>query len=214
MSGRWFRSLSLGVAQHHMHEVPQATFASLASLRSSQIECAALAIPSPRPRTAVWGHASYAAPAQLWLYAPQRALSRAANATFKAAVDLEPPAATTGSTPAKPAPRKRGRKKKAEQEVQPAVSSNEEAPVLPVVDLAASVPQGGEWGSVKRWVVFSDLHVSHKTVDVACQVLRRVREEAVARDAGVLFLGKYHSNELFRLQTLMCIAFPSSVRIA
>ena len=38
-------------------------------------------------------------------------------------------------------------------------------------------------------LVFSDLHVSLKTLDTCCQVLRRVREEAAARDAGILFLG-------------------------
>lgn len=38
-------------------------------------------------------------------------------------------------------------------------------------------------------LVFSDLHVSPKTLDTCCQVLRRVREEAAAREAGILFLG-------------------------
>ncbi|KAK9914871.1 hypothetical protein WJX75_001641 [Coccomyxa subellipsoidea] len=66
-----------------------------------------------------------------------------------------------------------------------------DASALPSVNLAAAIPQGGEWDNVKRWVVFSDLHVSHKTVDIACQVLRRVRKEAEARDAGVLFLGDF-----------------------
>ena len=57
------------------------------------------------------------------------------------------------------------------------------------MDLAANVPQGEHWASVERWVVFSDLHVSLKTVDVACRVLRLVKEAAIARNAGVLFLG-------------------------
>lgn len=38
--------------------------------------------------------------------------------------------------------------------------------------------------------MFSDLHVSHKTLDTAVAVLRRVHEEARSRGAGVLFLGE------------------------
>ena len=45
------------------------------------------------------------------------------------------------------------------------------------------------WTSVREWVVFSDLHVSAKTVGVALEVLRTVHAEAVRRDAGILFLG-------------------------
>ena len=40
-------------------------------------------------------------------------------------------------------------------------------------------------------LVFSDLHVSTKTVDTCCRVLQCVREEAAARDAGIIFLGAY-----------------------
>ena len=58
------------------------------------------------------------------------------------------------------------------------------------IDLHADAPAGTHWQGIQSWVVFSDLHVSLKTADVACQVLRRVREEAEARNAGVLFLGK------------------------
>jgi hypothetical protein len=43
--------------------------------------------------------------------------------------------------------------------------------------------------SVQAWVVFSDLHVSSKTLDASVEVLRRVHEEARRRQAGVLFLG-------------------------
>lgn len=39
-------------------------------------------------------------------------------------------------------------------------------------------------------VVFSDLHVSKKNVDVCMEVLHTVHREAVRRDAGILFLGK------------------------
>jgi len=43
---------------------------------------------------------------------------------------------------------------------------------------------------VKAWVVFSDLHVSTKTLGSCVEVLRRVHEEARRRQAGVLFLGE------------------------
>ena len=46
-----------------------------------------------------------------------------------------------------------------------------------------------EWPSVCKWVVFSDLHVSPKTLDVCLEVLREVRNAARLRGAGVLFLG-------------------------
>jgi len=46
-----------------------------------------------------------------------------------------------------------------------------------------------EWPSDCKWVVFSDLHVSPKTLDVCLEVLREVRDAARLRGAGVLFLG-------------------------
>lgn len=39
--------------------------------------------------------------------------------------------------------------------------------------------------------MFSDLHVSKKNVDVCMEVLHTVHREAVRRDAGILFLGKF-----------------------
>ena len=57
-------------------------------------------------------------------------------------------------------------------------------------DLHANAPDGAHWQRVESWVVFSDLHVGLRTIDVACQVLQRVREEAAARNAGILFLGR------------------------
>ena len=60
----------------------------------------------------------------------------------------------------------------------------------PCIDLHANVPKGTHWHGVESWVAFSDLHVGLRTVDVACQVLRRVKEEAAARNAGILFLGR------------------------
>jgi hypothetical protein len=52
------------------------------------------------------------------------------------------------------------------------------APNMPGLDAASS------------WVVFSDLHVSNKTMQSALEVLRRVHEEAASRQAGILFLGE------------------------
>jgi len=46
-----------------------------------------------------------------------------------------------------------------------------------------------EWPSVCKWVVFSDLHVSPKTLDVCLNVLREVRNAARLRGAGIFFLG-------------------------
>ena len=42
-----------------------------------------------------------------------------------------------------------------------------------------------------RWVLFSDLHVTPRTLPICLDVLRRVRDEAAARSAGVLFLGDF-----------------------
>jgi len=42
-----------------------------------------------------------------------------------------------------------------------------------------------------RWIVFSDLHVSKRTMKTCVEVLQRVRAEALARDAGVVFLGDF-----------------------
>lgn len=92
----------------------------------------------------------------------------------------------------KPA-KKRGRRKKAEAAAPESFSAEslpQQSDSQLEIDLQLNVPQGAHWDSIKTWVVFSDLHVSFKTAEVACQVLRRVREEAHSRNAGVLFLGK------------------------
>lgn len=44
--------------------------------------------------------------------------------------------------------------------------------------------------NIRDWIVFSDLHVSSKTLDVCLEVLRQVRDIACARQAGIIFLGK------------------------
>ena len=75
-------------------------------------------------------------------------------------------------------------------------ASGQQLSAQPQIDLHADVPVGTHWQGVQSWVVFSDLHVSLKTADVACQVLRRVRKEAEARNAGILFLGKLSPQSL------------------
>lgn len=92
--------------------------------------------------------------------------------------------------------KKRGRKKKAVPDTEPHVdvTAPSQQSVQPQINLHANIPQGAQWQRVDSWVVFSDLHVSLKTADVACQVLRRVREEAQARKAGILFLGETQSD--------------------
>ena len=67
-------------------------------------------------------------------------------------------------------------------------------------DLFHNAPPAGPWDHVKRWVVFSDLHVSTKSLRVCIQVLQRVRQEALERGAGVLFLGTCQLR-------LMCVLF-------
>ena len=56
--------------------------------------------------------------------------------------------------------------------------------------VAHLLPQGKRWENVERWVMFSDLHVSVKTLKTCLDVLRKVKQEATKRKAGVLFLGK------------------------
>ena len=44
---------------------------------------------------------------------------------------------------------------------------------------------------MKDWVVFSDLHVSEKSVDTCIDVLKKVHSEAVERGARIAFLGDF-----------------------
>jgi hypothetical protein len=51
-------------------------------------------------------------------------------------------------------------------------------------------PPAAAFAPANGWVVFSDLHMSQKTMGVALQTLQRVHQEAKERAAGVLFLGE------------------------
>ncbi|KAL0029555.1 hypothetical protein WJX79_003952 [Trebouxia sp. C0005] len=55
----------------------------------------------------------------------------------------------------------------------------------------AQGPQGKRWDKVQRWVMFSDLHVSIRTLDTCISVLQKIKKEATSRKAGILFLGDF-----------------------
>jgi DNA repair exonuclease SbcCD nuclease subunit len=55
----------------------------------------------------------------------------------------------------------------------------------------------------EKWVVFTDLHCSPASLDTCLEVLTRVHELAVERDAGVLFLGDFwHHRGTLRVDCL------------
>eukprot|EP00850_Spirogloea_muscicola_P005728 SM000026S08977 [mRNA] locus=s26:861309:884420:+ [translate_table: standard] len=61
---------------------------------------------------------------------------------------------------------------------------------LPIVKIMAAT-DGEPWATVARWVVFSDLHLSRRTCEICIQVLQAVHAAAVAREAGIIFLGDF-----------------------
>ena len=65
----------------------------------------------------------------------------------------------------------------------PAVASPEQIAL-------AQGPVGKRWQGVSRWIVFTDLHVSPRTLDICLKVLRTVKEAAKEQDAGIAFLGE------------------------
>ncbi len=71
-----------------------------------------------------------------------------------------------------------------------AAETQKNVPLLP--DLQRWAPRGPSWDTPPfQWIVFSDLHVTPRTLPVCLEVLKRVRDEAAARSAGVLFLGDF-----------------------
>lgn len=71
-----------------------------------------------------------------------------------------------------------------------ATSSSSETTTLP--DLQRWTPCGPSWETPpSQWIVFSDLHVTPRTLPVCLEVLKKVRDEAASRSAGVLFLGDF-----------------------
>ena len=66
-----------------------------------------------------------------------------------------------------------------------------------------AVPWAAPSNMPARWVVFSDLHVSHGTLAVCEEVLARTHAEAHARGAGILFLGDFfHVRGSLRVEQL------------
>ena len=59
------------------------------------------------------------------------------------------------------------------------------------LDVLSDDALGPAHAAARRWIVFSDLHVNRKTAPVAMEVLRRVHDAALSRDAGVVFLGDF-----------------------
>jgi len=71
-----------------------------------------------------------------------------------------------------------------------ATASSSESTLLP--DLQRWAPRGPHWETPpSQWIVFSDLHVTPRTLPVCLEVLKKVRDEAASRSAGVLFLGDF-----------------------
>jgi hypothetical protein len=71
-----------------------------------------------------------------------------------------------------------------------AETTSDITPFIP--DLQRWAPRGPSWDTrPSKWIVFSDLHVTPRTLPVCLEVLKKVREEAAARSAGVLFLGDF-----------------------
>lgn len=70
-----------------------------------------------------------------------------------------------------------------------AIAAPEPAATVKNLATGPDKPKGKRWESVDKWVMFSDLHVSVKTLNVCISVLRRIKKEAVARKAGIVFLG-------------------------
>ena len=73
----------------------------------------------------------------------------------------------------------------------PAANPSVAAASGPPVDILADDALGPDHARVRRWVVFSDLHLNRRTSRVCVDVLEAVHREAEARDAGIAFLGDF-----------------------
>ena len=76
-----------------------------------------------------------------------------------------------------------------------AVTAAATTTVLRAMSTEGNSPKGKRWENVERWVLFSDLHVNVRSLEVCISVLRKIKKEAVARKAGILFLGKLPRRE-------------------
>ncbi len=73
-------------------------------------------------------------------------------------------------------------------------------------------PQGKRWDKVQRWVMFSDLHVSVRTLDTCISVLQKVKKEATSRKAGILFLGEYIMPDCCMACSLIGVKFQRQLK--
>ena len=62
---------------------------------------------------------------------------------------------------------------------------NIEPLILPTIDPPAI------FKSVNKWIIFSDLHVKSSSIEICEEVLKKVHDEALARNAGIMFLGDF-----------------------
>lgn len=65
--------------------------------------------------------------------------------------------------------------------------SNKAAAVINTIHLPTSSPIA----QCKKWIIFSDLHVRAASIDTCEQVLDAVHEQALAKSAGIIFLGDF-----------------------
>ncbi|KAF8071319.1 hypothetical protein HT031_001402 [Scenedesmus sp. PABB004] len=103
---------------------------------------------------------------------------------------------STAARPALEPQQQRGAASRAERAPRPADPPAPAPPPDPPAGaglLLGAAPADPAFAAARGWVVFSDLHVSTKTVDTALQVLRVVHRAAADRGAGVLFLGAPHA---------------------
>ena len=129
----------------------------------------------PRPRAGV-------RPRRRRARTPPRARAYRGGAAIVRAVPVSDPpadpASEGGGTKTTTTARARSRSR--------ATSSPESA-----LDVLSDDALGPAHAAARRWIVFSDLHVNRKTAPVAMEVLRRVHDAALSRDAGVVFLGDF-----------------------
>lgn len=64
-------------------------------------------------------------------------------------------------------------------------NDNIEPLMLPTIDPPAI------FKSVNKWIIFSDLHVKSSSIEICEEVLKKVHDEALARNAGIMFLGDF-----------------------
>ena len=133
---------------------------------------------------------------------PRRGRARHGGATIVRAVPRErpgsgasdgaPSASEDASSTSSGAP-SRSRARFAAETNNNAVARDAGTPSVPAPPLTVLADDhfGPAHAAAKRWIVFSDLHVSRRTAPVTMEVLRAVHDEAEARSAGVVFLGDF-----------------------